>query len=122
MKTVSINLQEGKIKSSQDVPIHAIIPLDTVFVDMTTYLNGNHFGVLIQLQHHQTITTLQLTDVTPYVLLYFDAALHYKGAAYSIKSGTGPFTIHTPYKTLLFVRLPHDLKLNQIQKLSYDAH
>ena len=122
MKTVFINLKEGVIKSSQNVPIHAIITLDTAFVDLTTYLNDNQVGVLLQLQHRQPISTLHLTDVTPYVLLYFDEELHFKGAAYSIKSGTGPFTIHTPYKTILFVRLPHDLKLNTITKLSYEAH
>ena len=122
MKTVSINSKEDDIKSSQNIPIHASITLETAFVDMPTYLNNDELGVLLQLQHKQPITTLHVTDVTPYVLLYFDADLNYKGAAYSIKSGTGPFTIHTPYKTILFVRLPHDLKLNTITKLSHDAH
>jgi hypothetical protein len=117
MKTVSINSKEGKITSSQNVPIHAIITLDKAFVDTATYLNDDELGVLLQLQHQQPITTLHLTDVTPYVLLYFDEASNYKGAAYSIKSDTGSFTIHTPYKTILFVRLPHDLKLNTIINL-----
>ena len=122
MKTVSIISKEDDIKSSQNAPIHASITLDTAFVDISRYLNDNELGLLLQLQHKQPITTLHVTDVAPYVLLYFDADLNYKGAAYSIKSGTGSFTIHTPYKTILFVRLPHDLKLNTITKLSHDAH
>lgn len=122
MKTVSINSKEGDIKSSQNVSINASITLDVAFVDISRYLNDNELGLLLQLQHQQLITTLHLTDVTPYVLLYFDAALNYKGASYSIKSGTGSFTIQTPYKTILFVRLPHDLKLNTITNLSYEAH
>ncbi|SDR91127.1 hypothetical protein SAMN04515667_0971 [Formosa sp. Hel1_31_208] len=86
MKTVSIISKENDIKSSQNVPIHAIITLDTAFVDVSNYLNDGDLGILLQLQHHQPITTLHLTDVTPYVLLCFDEALHYKGAAYSLKS------------------------------------
>ena len=122
MKTVFINLQEGDIKSAQETPINAIITIDKSFIDMTDYIDDDTLGVLLQLQHHQPITTLHLTDVTPYVLLCFDEALHYQGAAYSLKSGTGPFMIHTPYKTLLFVKHPHNLKLNTITKLSHDVH
>lgn len=122
MKTISINSKKGEITSSHNVPIHTIIMLDVVFVDMTTYLKDNQLGVLLQLQHQQPITSLHLTDVTPCVLLYFDTDSNYKGAAYSIKSGAGAFTIHTPFKSILFVRLPHDLKLNTITKLGYDAH
>lgn len=122
MKTVFINFQDGEIQSPQDVTINAIITFDRAFVDMTTYLNDHELGVLLQLQHHQTITTLHLTDVTPYVLLYFDEALIYKGAGYSLKSGSGCFTIHTPYKNILFVRLPHDLKLNQIINLNVNQN
>jgi hypothetical protein len=117
MKTVSINSIEDDIQASKNVPIHAIITLDSAFVDMKTYLNNNQLGVLLQLQHNQPTTTLHLTDITPYVLLYFDEASNYKGAANSIKSGTGSFTIQTPYKTILFVRLPHDLKLNTMINL-----
>jgi hypothetical protein len=56
------------------------------------------------------------------MLLFFVYNLIFKSAAHSSVSGTGSFTIHTPYKTILFVRLPHDLKLNTLTKLSYEAH
>jgi hypothetical protein len=119
MKTVIINLQEGEIQRSQEVRVNSIIPLDASFVDMATYMNESQLGVLIQLHHHQPITTLNLRDVTPYVILFFDDACIYKGAAHSIKSGTGNFSLQTQYKNLLFVRLPHDLKLNQIINLKF---
>ena len=119
MKTVFINLKDGEINYSQEVIINSIIKLDSSFVDITNHLNQDELGVLIQFEHCQTITTLNLTDVFPYVLLFFDADLIFKGASYSLKSGTGSFTIQTQYKNILFVRMPHNLKLNQINNLNF---
>ena len=117
MKTVCIILKENDIISTKEVAVNSIIPLDSSFIDMATYLNKNQLGVLIQLQHHQPSTTLNLTNVTPYVLLCFNDALHYKSAAYSIKSGTGSFTVQTPYKNLLFIRMPFEIKINTVLSL-----
>ncbi|WP_033960398.1 hypothetical protein [Psychroserpens jangbogonensis] len=122
MKTVFINLQKDEIKSSQEIPINCIIKIDSSFVDMGQYLNKNELGALILFEHHQIITTLNLTEVTPYVLLFFDANLIFKGASYSLKSGIGRFTLETQYKTILFLRLPHNLKLNTIINLSHDSY
>ncbi|WP_297708043.1 hypothetical protein [uncultured Eudoraea sp.] len=119
MKTVFINLKEGEINYSQEVPINCIIELDSSFVDIANYVNEDELGVLIQFEHHQTITILNLTGVTPYVLLFFDDELYFKGASYSIKSGTGSFIIQTQYKNILLVRMPHNLKLSKIINLNY---
>ncbi len=121
MKTVSINLKEDKIYSSQEVPINYILKLDSSFVDMANYLNEDELGVLIQFEHNQTTAILNLTNVSPYVLLFFDDKFNFKGASYSIKSGTGSFTINTQYKNILFVRMPHNLKLNNINNLSHES-
>ena len=96
MKTVFINLEEGEIIYSQEVTISSIITLDSSFVDMPNYLNEDAWGVLVRFEHNQTTTRLNLTDVSPYVLLFFDDELNFKGASYSIKSGTGSFTIQNP--------------------------
>ncbi|MEH6514133.1 MAG: hypothetical protein V7734_13650 [Maribacter arcticus] len=119
MKTVFINLKEGEINYSQEVLINFIIKLDSSFVDIANYVNENELGVLIQFEHHQTITILNLTDVSPYVLLFFDDELYCKGASYSIKSGTGSFIIQTQYKNILLVRIPHNLKLSKIINLNF---
>ena len=77
MKTVSINLKEDDIKTSQNVPIHTCITLDAAFINMPAYLNTGELGVLVLLQHQGPLTLLNLTGVTPYVLLCFDDYLHY---------------------------------------------
>ena len=110
------------INSSQEVLINSIIKLDSSFVDMANHLNKDELGALIQFKHNQPITILNLTDVTPYVLLFFDDELCFKGASFSNKSGTGSYTIQTQYKNILFVRMPHNLKLNQIISLRHEEH
>jgi len=117
MKTVFINSKEGNIISSQKIFVNSIIKLDSSFVDMANHFNKEELGVLIQLEHNQTVAILNLTGVTPYVLLFFDDELYFKGASYSIKSGTGSFTIQTQYKNILFVRILHNLELNKIINL-----
>ena len=117
MKTVFINLKEGEINSSQEVTINSIITLDSSFVEMANYLNKDKLGVLIQFEHNQTTTILNLTHVSPYVLLFFDAELYFKGASYSIKGSAGSFTIQTQYKHILFLRVPHSLQLSSIINL-----
>jgi len=122
MKTVFIKLKEGVNTSSQELTINSIIRLDSSFVEMTNYLDEGKLSVLIQFEHNQPITTLNLTDVTPYVLLFFDDELYFQGASYSIKNSTGSFTIQTQFRNILFIRTPHYLAINQINKLKHDTH
>ena len=75
MKTVFINLKEGEINYSQEVSINSSITLDSSFVDMSNYLDEDALGVLVRFEHDQTTTRLNLTDVSPYVLLFFDHIL-----------------------------------------------
>ena len=119
MKTVSINCKEGKIYSSQKVSINNILKLNSSFVDMAKSLNEDELGVLIQLEHNQPTTILNLTKVSPYALLFFDDELNFKGASYSIKSATGSFAIQTQYRNILFLRIPHNLKLSTIINLKF---
>lgn len=60
------------------------------------------------------ITLLNSTIVSDYILLFFDADLVFKGASYSIKSST----IQTQYKNILFLKLPHTLRLSLVNNLS----
>src|SRR5680860_115234 len=122
MKTVFINSKEGNIIFSQKIFVNSIIKLDSSFVDMANHLNEEELGVLIQLEHNQSVAILNLTDVTPYVLLFFDDELYFKGVTGSNKCGTGSFTIQTQYKNILFIIIPHNLEFNKIINLSLKEH
>jgi hypothetical protein len=107
MKTVFLKLKEGEKTSSKALLINDIITLDEAFIDMGNYLKKDTVGALIHFNSQQIIQ-LNLTKVSPYILLFFDDSLIFKGATHSIVSGTGSFSIQTEYKHI------HDLKLNTI--------
>ncbi len=67
MKSVFINSKTGEITSTQEVPIHSILKLNASFVDMANHLQENELSVLIQFEHHQTTTILNLTEVYPFM-------------------------------------------------------
>lgn len=117
MKTVLINLKEDSSISSQKINVNAIISLHSSFVDVPQHLNEGDQGVLIQLNHKHPVSKLNLTDVSPYVLLFFNDELEYKSSAVSIKSGSGSFVFQTQYKNILILKIPHNLNLHQILSL-----
>ena len=104
----------------QYVYIDSIVDLDSDFIDVKSLTKGDKKALLFRFSHSKINTQLILTDVTPYVLIYFDEFLEFKGASYSIKSGEGNFVIQTQYKTILLVKLPLDFELNTIIKLDYE--
>ena len=102
------------------VYIDSIVDLDLDFIDVKSHTKGDKKALLFRLSHSKVNTQLNLADVTPYVLIYFDELLEFKGASYSIKSGEGNFTIQTQYKTILLLKLPIDFELNTIKRIDYD--
>jgi len=117
MKTVFLNLKEGEKNFSKALLVNDIITLDASFIDMGNYLNKDTVGALIHFNSQQIIQ-LNLTKASPYILLFFDDSLLFKGATHSIGSGTGSFSIQTEYKHILFAKIPHGLKLNTIISLN----
>lgn len=121
MKKAVINCKEGEINSAKKISIDQHLYLDTSFVDVAHYITNVERVVLLQFTHHQVTSTLNLTGISPYVLVFFNDKLEYKGASYSIKSGTGSFTISSPYKNILFLRMPHAINLNKIISITIEA-
>ena len=117
MKTVFIELKDGNTTSSKAITINDSITLNESFVDMANYLDKDTVGLLVHFKHQQN-NLLNLTKVSPYILLFFDENLNYKGATHSIKNGIGNFIIQTQYKLILFIKVPHYLKLDDIISLS----
>ena len=117
MKTIFIKLKDGNRTSSKAITINDRITLNESFVDMVNYLDKDTVGLLVHFKHQQ-ISLLNLTKVSPYILLFFDENLIYKGATHSIKNGSGNYIIQTQYKLILFIKAPHDLKLEDIISLS----
>lgn len=119
MKTINvISIVEGKISSTQ-LSIKNIIQLESSFVDVKNHLYKNDSGILIRLNHYHRNTTLNLSEISPYALLFFDDKLEYKGASYSIKKSNGEYIIKTQFKIILLIKTPHKLKITNITCIEY---
>ncbi len=119
MKTLILNFKVGDSITSTPFPICDFITLHSSFVDVANYLDKESASTFIQFPHSRN-SLLNVTEVSPYVLLFFDENREYKGASLSIKSGTGDRTIITQYKYVLFVRMPHGLKLNVLHSFQIE--
>jgi hypothetical protein len=97
--------------------IDSIVDSDSDFVDVKSLTKGDKKALLIRSSHPKINTQLILTDVTSYVLIYFDKSLKFKGASYSVKNVDGSFAIQTQYKTILLVKLPLYFELKTIIKI-----
>ncbi len=87
---------------------------------MKKYLRDNEEEILIVNENTSKNTLIDLTHITPYIILFFDDLLRYTGSTYSLQNGNAPFRITTPFKYYLFVRHPHEINLEEVRFISFD--
>ena len=76
--------------------------------------------LFLEIEHQQLNTMLELTNVYPNVLLYFDLEngnLLFKVAAFNLNNSDKPFAIITQYKKILLLRYPISFKLEEVSHL-----
>lgn len=117
MKTVFLILKDGNSTTSKALTIDGLLSLDESFLDISNYLGKDSLITLIHFKQQQ-ISYLNLTKASPYVLLFFDENLMYQGATHSINNGQGSFYIQTQYRYILFLKIPHDIRLEEVIGLS----
>ena len=69
--------------------------LQKASVDISSILKNDTIKVLIEVNHNQINTLLNLTGVQPYELLYFDVNKKFTGKSFSLFSDEAPFYIQT---------------------------
>ena len=77
-------------------------------------LQGGTSPLFLEINHQQVNTLMELTEVSPFVLLYFDEKLNFSGASYSINNGNGSFGINTQARRILFLNHPINFKLDEV--------
>jgi len=125
MKTITKETSiELILKDNTTVTLTAVDLIETnrVGLDMTAILNVKQNVCLLKIRHSKTNTLLDLTHVSPYALLFFNEKLEFCGASYRLNKLGTCYMLQTAYKTILFVKHPHNLKLNTLTKLSHDPY
>ena len=113
----SLSLTLGLYDKFQKVYINSMVTLDASFINMENYIKNNEAGIFIQIENKTRTTNLNLSNISPFVLLFFDEELFFKGTSYSINSGTGNYTIQTQYKNILVLRMPLEFDMNEIIRI-----
>ena len=100
--------------------VDSLIETEHTFLDMKSAINFKQKVLLLKIRHSKTNTIMDLTHVVPYVLLFFNEKYEFRGASYSLNKGGASYMLQTEYKTILFIKYPNNLRLNNIEKLSYE--
>jgi len=119
-KLKNITLIGWWTNQQQKLSLDHSFTLDTPFIDMKKYLRDNEEEILIVNENTSKNTLIDLTHITPYIILFFDDLLRYTGSTYSLQNGNAPFRITTPFKYYLFVRHPHEINLEEVRFISFD--
>jgi len=109
----SVRLQnEG---STQQIPVNGLLTIESAFINMDQYMAENDNEFLIRIKNKSRISVIDLSHISPYVLLFFDEELKFKGATYSINTTQGNYSIQTQFNYILFIRFPHNLSLDKLE-------
>lgn len=85
-------------------------------------LQDEALPLLLEIEHQQVNTLLELTKLYPYVLLNFieeNEILKFKGATFNLNEFEKPFTVNTQYKKILFLHYPNSFKLEDVSHITY---
>jgi hypothetical protein len=74
--------------------------------------------LFLEIEHQKINTVLELSNVSPFVLLYFDEALQFTGAAYSLNGSDSSFGVGTLHKKILLLHYPIDFPLEEVACLT----
>ncbi len=74
--------------------------------------------LLLNIQHTQINSLLELSKVAPFVLLYFDDTNVFSGASYSLNGFKNQFGISIQAKKLLVLPFPIVFKLEEVVSLT----
>ena len=74
--------------------------------------------LFLEINHQQVNTLLELSKVSPFVLLYFDETLNFIGASYSLNGFESPFGISTQAKKILVLHYPISFQLEEVSHLT----
>jgi hypothetical protein len=75
--------------------------------------------LFLEIEHQQISTLLELSKVSPFVLLYFSDGQQFIGAAFSLNSSQSSFSISTQAKKILLLQFPTDFPLEDVAKLTF---
>ena len=111
------NALQITLKDKSVITIDAIVKtIQDTTIKVHELLEQGNPPLFLSVEHKQLNTLLELSKVTPFVLLYFDKDNLFTGAAYSLNTTQSPFSIQTQSKKILLLPFPLNFTLNEVYK------
>jgi hypothetical protein len=74
--------------------------------------------LFLEIEHQQINPLLELSKVSPFVLLYFGDELQFIGAAFSLNGSQSPFGVSSQAKKILLLHYPITFQLEEVAYLT----
>jgi hypothetical protein len=111
------NTLQITLKDKSIITFDAIVKIThETTIKVSELLEYENPSLLLSIEHQQLNTDLELSKVSPFVLLYFDEDDFFTGAAYSINDAQSPFSFKTQFKKILLLPVPINFPLNEVYK------
>ncbi len=99
------------------------VSINPIAIDFTTSIVRNHGIInnqayLFSIKHEQLNTVLDLTEITPYQLIYFNDKKEFIGASFSLGIPEHLFSIQTTAKHILLVPYKEKIELDKLLNFS----
>jgi hypothetical protein len=108
--TVKIQL---KNQSTIELSLQSIT-IENEGFDANLLMTQKETAFLLEKKHSYNITTINLTQVTPYVILQFDENKEFTGATFSLNEMRSPFYIKALAEYFLLLPYPLQFHLDEI--------
>lgn len=119
MKT-SLSSVEIQLKNQTTIALNAQYHvLEQEGFDTNLLMNQNDIPFLLEKKHKSIITTINLTRVTPYVILQFNENKEFTGATFSLNIVQSPFEIKAMAEYFLLLPYPLAFALQEVKSVSY---
>ena len=107
------NSMQITLKNQALIKIEATVKkTNDTFVKVHDLQDGTS-PLFLEIEHQQINTVLELSKVSPFVLLYFDEELQFTGAAYSLNGSDSSFAVSTLFKKILLLHYPIEFILEE---------
>jgi hypothetical protein len=99
------------------------VSISPIAIDFTTSIVRNHGIInnrayLFSIKHEQLNTVLDLTQITPFQLIYFNEDKEFIGASFSLGIPEHLFSIQTTAKHILLVPYKEKIELDNLLNFS----
>jgi hypothetical protein len=106
------------LKDQATIQLQATVKTTTDTFIKVYELQEGTTPLLLNIQHPQVNSLLELSKVAPFVLLYFDDDNAFSGASYSLNGFKNQFGISVQAKKLLVLPFPIAIKLEDVLSLT----